>query len=186
MPPFTRWDIGYDPIDNANFFDGAVDEVQIYNYGFSAAEVAALYAQQSAFPGTPGDVWWPLPSMNGNGEDDSSLVTLPAQTEPLLPLTTASIWPTMHSNSTAQAVSSPKILPHSSQTYLTVAFWIKPTEFPGSGEVYLSSPTAAGRKLSIPCLSTENLFSPRTRGQRQCCSDVDSGTPLALDCLGRM
>jgi len=62
--------IGYDPIDNANFFDGAVDEVQIYNYGFSAAEVAALYAQQSAFPGTPGDVVAAY-SMNGNGEDDS-------------------------------------------------------------------------------------------------------------------
>src|SRR5690606_9033483 len=42
--------IGYDPIDNNYFFNGLLDEVQIYNVALSDAEIAALYAAQSQPP----------------------------------------------------------------------------------------------------------------------------------------
>jgi chitodextrinase len=42
--------MGYDPIDKANYFNGALDEVQMYNVALSAEEVAALYAAQSVAP----------------------------------------------------------------------------------------------------------------------------------------
>ena len=35
--------IGYDPIDVANYFDGGLDEVQIYNVALDAMQIAALY-----------------------------------------------------------------------------------------------------------------------------------------------
>ncbi len=44
--------IGYDPIDNANFFNGSLDEVQIYKVALTAAEIAALYAAQNQPPAT--------------------------------------------------------------------------------------------------------------------------------------
>ncbi|MBL0109518.1 MAG: hypothetical protein IPP42_01070 [Saprospiraceae bacterium] len=42
--------IGYDPIDVTNYFNGSLDEVQIYNVALSGDEVAALYLLQSAAP----------------------------------------------------------------------------------------------------------------------------------------
>ena len=43
--------IGFDPIDNNYFFNGSLDEVQVYNVALSAAEIAALYALQNQAPG---------------------------------------------------------------------------------------------------------------------------------------
>ena len=43
--------IGFDPIDVANYFDGSLDDVQIYQTALTAQEVADLYAAQSANPG---------------------------------------------------------------------------------------------------------------------------------------
>jgi chitodextrinase len=42
--------IGYDPIVNVNYFNGSLDEVQLYNVALSAAQIAALYAAQSTAP----------------------------------------------------------------------------------------------------------------------------------------
>ncbi|MBC7883942.1 MAG: T9SS type A sorting domain-containing protein, partial [Saprospiraceae bacterium] len=42
--------IGYDPIDHGNYFDGALDEVQIYNRALTAQEVLDLYNEQSTEP----------------------------------------------------------------------------------------------------------------------------------------
>ncbi|MBK9016400.1 MAG: LamG domain-containing protein [Saprospiraceae bacterium] len=42
--------IGFDPIDNANYFNGSLDEVQIYNVALTAVEIAALYVLQSTPP----------------------------------------------------------------------------------------------------------------------------------------
>ena len=170
--------IGYDPIDNANFFDGAVDEVQIYNYGFSAAEVAALYAQQSAFPGTPGDVVAAY-SMNGNGEDDSQYGN-DADTEGAV--VTADRFNL--ANNALELDGTSGILAENSPAlqsdYLTVAFWIKPTEFPGSGEVYLISNGGWQERFKISMPSHgKPVFTTHSNGQ--CCSDMDSGTPLTLN-----
>lgn len=42
---------GFNPIDVGNYFDGTLDDVQIYDTGLTGPEVAALYAAQSADPG---------------------------------------------------------------------------------------------------------------------------------------
>ena len=35
--------IGYDPIDNGGIFDGALDDIAIYNRALTEPEIAALY-----------------------------------------------------------------------------------------------------------------------------------------------
>ena len=42
--------IGYDPIDSSGFFNGSLDEVQVYNVALSDAEVLALYTAQNTAP----------------------------------------------------------------------------------------------------------------------------------------
>ena len=42
--------MGYDPIEVANYFNGDLDDVQVYNIALNEAEVAALYAAQSLAP----------------------------------------------------------------------------------------------------------------------------------------
>lgn len=55
--------IGYDPIDNNNFFNGSLDEVQIYSEALSALDVAALFALQS-LPPTDEDAKAPASPLN--------------------------------------------------------------------------------------------------------------------------
>ena len=42
--------IGFNPIDVANYFDGMLDEVRVYNKALTAQEIADLYAEQSMPP----------------------------------------------------------------------------------------------------------------------------------------
>jgi chitodextrinase len=42
--------IGYDPIDSSGFFNGSLDEVQIYNVALSDVEVLALFNAQNVAP----------------------------------------------------------------------------------------------------------------------------------------
>ena len=42
--------IGYDPIDSTNFFNGSLDDIQIYNVALTDVEVAAVFAAQNVAP----------------------------------------------------------------------------------------------------------------------------------------
>ncbi|MFZ4561293.1 MAG: LamG domain-containing protein, partial [Saprospiraceae bacterium] len=42
--------IGFDPIDKGSYFNGRLDDIQIYGVALSDADVAALYAAQAAKP----------------------------------------------------------------------------------------------------------------------------------------
>ncbi|MBK9016402.1 MAG: hypothetical protein IPM82_21305 [Saprospiraceae bacterium] len=72
--------IGYDPIGNGSFFDGSIDDVQIANFALSGLQVAAAYAAQNTFPGTASTLVAGY-SLNGNGNDDSDLPTMPSSTQ---------------------------------------------------------------------------------------------------------
>ena len=65
----TNWSIGARDGATRTFFDGSIDDVRIYNYGISDAEVAALYGQapQSGLVGH-----WKLDEISGNVAYDSA------------------------------------------------------------------------------------------------------------------
>ena len=166
--------IGYNPIDGGNFFDGALDEILIFNYALSEADIAAAYAQQSTFPGTaiPLVASYPL---NGNGNDDTQRRNH-AELKDAIPVANRHGWGSNAIQGSALADNSPAL----QSDYTTIAFWVNPSSFPGSGEVFLLSNGGWQErwKISLPSHG-KPVFTTHSGGA--CCSDMDSGTPLALN-----
>jgi chitodextrinase len=67
--------IGYNVVDGGSYFDGALDDILIYNSALTAPEVAALYALQSADPGET-DSTAPEAPLGLKGEVNFTDVTL--------------------------------------------------------------------------------------------------------------
>jgi chitodextrinase len=165
--------IGYNAIDGGNWFDGALDEIQIYNLALSDAEVGALYTAQSTFPGTPGDLVAHY-SLNGNGKDDSQFVNHAVVNGAATAVANRHGWGSNALSGHATAANSVAL----QSDYTTISFWVKPNSFPASGEVFLLSNGGWQERWKIsmpghgkPVFTTHPGF---------CCSDMDSGTPLTI------
>lgn len=171
--------IGYDPIDNGSYFDGALDEVQIYNYAMNAGEVSGLYTQQSTFPGTASNLAAEY-KLNGNG-DDSSQFGNNASAFGAIATTDRFNWANnaVSFDGTASSGIRAENSAALNSDYATVSFWVKPAELPVSGEVYLLSNGGWQQrwKVSLPPHG-KPVFTTHSNGQ--CCSDLDSGTPLVV------
>ncbi|MBN8677953.1 MAG: hypothetical protein J0M29_06985 [Chitinophagales bacterium] len=166
--------IGYNPIDGGNWLDGAFDEVELYNYALSDAEIATLYANQSAFPGTASDLVAAYP-LDGNGSDVSQFNNS-AETDAAAQGTTNRFgWGSNALTGYATATNSAAL----QSDFTTISFWAKPNAFPGSGEVFLFSNGGWQErwKISLPSHG-KPVFTTHSNGA--CCSDLDSGTPLTL------
>ena len=128
--------IGYDPLDNTNYFNGAIDEVQIYNYSFTEGEVTALYTAQSVSPATVTDLVADY-KLNGSGKDDSQFGN--DATGKATPVASRFGYGANAMNFTG----SDSLIASNSVTlqsdYTTVSFWIKMNALPASGEVTILS-----------------------------------------------
>ncbi|MBL7782529.1 MAG: T9SS type A sorting domain-containing protein [Saprospiraceae bacterium] len=167
--------IGYNPIDGGNWFDGSIDELAIYNTALSDSEVSSLYAAQSAFPGTPNELV-AVYHLNGNGEDASGLHNDATIGETAIAVPNRHNWGANALSGYATADNSPAL----QSDYTTISFWVKPNSFPGTGEVFLLSNGGWQErwKISLPGHG-KPVFTTHSGGA--CCSDLDSGTPLALN-----
>jgi len=166
--------IGYDPIDNNNWFNGTLDEVAIFNVALTPAAIATLYAAQSTFPGTPGDLVASY-SLNGNGTDATQFGNH-ADLDPTAKATTNRHgWASNALTGYATADNSVAL----QSDYTTIGVWVKPNSFPGTGEVYLMSHGGYQErwKISMPSHG-KPVFTTHAGGA--CCSDLDSGTPLTV------
>jgi|GEM_PF-294617 len=169
--------IGYDPIDNGGFFNGALDEVQIYSKALSAAEIAALYAAQNQAPAVAGNLIADYP-FSGNALDrtayNNHAVASAQLTDDRFGKKNQA-YAFNGTNSGAVAANSPQ---HNSN-FTTISFWVNPKAFPGSGEVYLLSNGGWQErwKISMPNHG-KPVFTTHSNGA--CCSDMDSGTPLTI------
>lgn len=164
--------IGFNPIDGGNWFDGALDEIEIYNIALSGTEIADLYAAQSTFPGSTDNLVANY-SLNGNGTDDSQFGNH-AQLDG-----GATAAPNRHgwgSNALTGAARADNSIALQSD-YTTISFWVNPNSLPGTGEVYLLSNGGWQErwKISMPSHG-KPVFTTHSGGA--CCSDMDSGTPL--------
>lgn len=166
--------MGYNPIDGGNWFDGALDEVQLYNYALSDAAVATLYTTQAAFPGTAGDLVAHY-SLNGNGKDDSQYANNASLDVAATAVANRHGWASNALSGYATAANSAAL----QSDYTTIGFWVKPTAFPASGEVFLLSNGGWQErwKISMPAHG-KPVFTTHAGGA--CCSDMDSGTPLTI------
>ena len=166
--------IGFDPIDNGGFFDGALDELAIYNVALSAAEIAFLYTAESTFPGAPGDLVASY-SLNGDGNDDSQFGNDANVDGAATAVANRHNWGSNALSGYATADNSVAL----QSDYTTIGFWVKPNAFPASGEVYLLSNGGwqSRWKISMPNHG-KPVFTTHSNGA--CCSDLDSGTPLTI------
>lgn len=178
LDPTTKpFGIGFDPIDNGGYFDGSIDDVLIYNYALSASDVLELFNDQNQFPGMATDLVAHY-KLNGNGNDASQFGN-----DGIFNGTGVSDRFGWGNNATSfkGADNSGVTADNSSalqSDYTTIAFWINPKEFPASGEVFLFSNGGWQERLKISLPSHgKPVFTTHSNGA--CCSDMDSGIPLA-------
>ena len=164
--------IGYDPIDVANYFNGALDEVQLYDVALSAPQIAALYAAQN----TPPPVAQGLVAdyhFNGNGVDGTAFanhadVSSGAITTDRFGFGNSALW---CNGSTSEVRASNGAQLNSPTT--TVSFWVKLNSLPGNGEVFLLSYGGWQErwKISLPTHGKPVWTTNHSNG----ISDMDSG-----------
>lgn len=170
--------IGYDPIDVANYFNGSLDEVQIYNYAMTGTEITELYNTQNTASIGPNPVVLNLP-VSGDLEDVSQFKNdgQPADAD----LT----YDRFGYPQNAIAVSPDDVtgitVDNSTQynsDWASVSFWVKMNELPANGEVYLLSfgGWQERYKLSLPAHGKVVFTTYAT----SCCSDMDAGDGNAL------
>ena len=167
--------IGWNPIDSGGWFDGKLDEVEIYNYAFTAAEVTALYTAQSTFPGTATDLVAEY-KLNGEGTDNTQFANHAVLSASAVGASNRHGWGSNALRGAATAENSAAL----QSDFTTISFWVNPKTFPGSGEVYLLSNGGWQErwKISMPSHG-KPVFTTNSNGA--CCSDMDSGKPLELN-----
>ncbi|MEZ4956159.1 MAG: LamG-like jellyroll fold domain-containing protein [Saprospiraceae bacterium] len=161
--------IGFDPIDGAGSFDGVLDDIGIFNTAIPDVQIAALYASQIVFPGTPTNLVADF-SLNGNGTDNTQFGNHAILNDASAPASNRHGW---GSNAlTGGATAENSAAWQSANT--TISFWIKPNSLPGNGEVYLLSHGGWQErwKISLPPHG-KPVFTTHSGGA--CCSDMDSG-----------
>ena len=167
--------IGYNPIDGGNWMNGTLDEIELYNYALSDAEIAGLYATQSTSPAAPGNLVANY-RLNGNGDDASQFGNHAATDASATAEDNRFGWGANALKGHATADNSVAL----QSDFTTISFWVKPASFPASGEVFLLSNGGWQErwKISMPGHG-KPVFTTHSNGA--CCSDLDSGTPLTLD-----
>ncbi len=128
--------IGYDPIDNGSFFNGSLDEVQVYNYALTEGEVTALYITQSLSPAVATDLVADY-KLNSNGIDNTQF----GNTATGKATATANRFNyggnAMSFAGSDSLVASNSVNLQSDNT--TISFWVRVKSLPAQGEVFLLS-----------------------------------------------
>ena len=128
--------IGYDPIDNGSYFNGSLDEVQVYNYALTEGEVTALYITQSTSPAVATDLVADY-KLNGTGIDNTQF----GNTATGKATATANRFGyganALTFAGTDSLVASNSVMLQSDNT--TISFWVKVKSLPAQGEVFLLS-----------------------------------------------
>ncbi len=174
-PTEQQLGIGYDPSGDNAFFDGSLDEIQIYNYALAPAEVMALHNAQSIFPGIPSNLVAEYNFVGGD-VDDSSIFGNHGVRSGSLPATDrfgyAANAQAFLGNESITAANSTAL----NSDYVTVSFWINIDAFPTGPSFIMSYGGWPERmKIDLPGHG-KPLFTTHSDGA--CCSDLDSGTPL--------
>ena len=160
--------IGYDPIDKGNFFDGQLDDVEIYNHALTDLEVSTLYTAQAKFPGVVTTLVANY-GLNGNGKDDTQFHNHATLSAAAVATSNRHGWAGNALKGAAVADNSIAL----QSDFTTISFWVNPTALPASGEAYLLSNGGWQErwKISLPSHG-KPVF---TTHAAACCSDMDSG-----------
>ena len=165
--------IGFNAIDGGNWFDGAMDDVQIYNFAMNNAGVKDLFDDQSAFPGVETDLVASY-SLDGDGADATQYNNDAVLNAGAIGQKNRHGWASNALSGGAVAANSAAL----QSDFTTISFWVNANTLPASGEVFLLSNGGWQERWKIslpphgkPVFTTHPGF---------CCSDMDSGDGNAL------
>ncbi|HNL40025.1 MAG TPA: LamG domain-containing protein, partial [Saprospiraceae bacterium] len=164
--------IGFNPIDNANFFNGDLDEILIFNSALTAGDIATLFSQQSTTP-TIAQGLVASYAFAGNTLDGTPFKNHAAAAD-VTPATDRFGYGNgaYSFNGTSSEVRAPNSA-HLNSSYTTVSFWVKPNSLPGNGEAFLLSLGGWQErwKISLPSHGKVVWTTNNTSG----ISDMDAG-----------
>ncbi|MCC6461764.1 MAG: fibronectin type III domain-containing protein [Saprospiraceae bacterium] len=129
--------IGYNAVDGGNWFDGVLDDVQLFNFALDDAAVGSLYVAQNTFPGTATDLVAAY-SFAGNGDDATQFGNHAAVGGAQPTIDRFNYASNAYHFSGADSLLAANSVQYNSD-YTTISFWVKPDELPVSGEAYLLS-----------------------------------------------
>ncbi len=170
--------IGFDPIDNTNYFNGALDEVTLFDIPLTDVQVAALYAVQSTAPVVANERVASY-SFNGSGFDSSSYANHAALTNVKSITDRFGYGNSAFSfNGVNSTIKAPNSSPLNSPT-TSISFWVKVNALPGNGEAFLLSNGGWQErwKISLPSHGKPVFTTNSTGGIKD--MDTDS-VPLPL------
>jgi hypothetical protein len=130
--------MGYNPIDKANYLDGDLDEVMVWNGAVDAATIAALYAAQSTAPKFQAGVVASF-SFDGNLSDGSGFDNQAKGTTGRFMPDRFGFGNQAYAFNGVDATVTADNSAQLNSDSVTVAFWVNMNELPGNGEVYLAS-----------------------------------------------
>lgn len=165
--------IGYDPIDVANYFDGAIDEFQIYNYALTDTDINNIYVEQSVVIIDPDPKVLDL-TFSGDFKDASQFGNHGEGNNAEL---TYDRFGYANNALSVRAEDEAYVNIDNSVQYnsdlTTVSFWVNMDELPVTGEVYLLSFGGWQERWKISVPSHGKVV--WTTYGNTCCSDLDSG-----------
>lgn len=168
--------IGYNAVDGGNFFNGVLDEVEIYNYALSDAQVATLYTTQSTSPATAADLVAAYP-FAGDAADTTQFGNdgvVGGATLTTDRFGYASNAYRFDGNDSIYVANSTQL----NSDFTTIGFWVKVNALPAQGEAYLLSNGGWQQrwKISLPNHGKPVFTTNATSG----ISDMDSNSPLPV------
>jgi len=163
--------IGFDPIDKGSFFDGAIDDLMIFNKAMSGAEIKALYDLQKVVPIFNSAL---VADYNfSNSTDDVSAYENHASGNAI---PTKDRFGKSNKAITFKGEMSSLEADNSEQLntdFTSISYWVNVRSLPASGEVYILSHGGWQErwKISLPSHG-KPVF---TTHAASCCNDLDSG-----------
>ncbi|HZV43108.1 MAG TPA: LamG-like jellyroll fold domain-containing protein, partial [Saprospiraceae bacterium] len=166
--------IGYNPVDGGNYFDGTIDQFQIYNYALTQQNIADLYIAQSNGGVDPNDILVASFPFAGDFADKSQF-----KNDAISNGATFTTDRFGYANNAIHLNDSSGVTALNSRAYntpwATVSFWVNLDELPANGEVYLLSLGGWQErfKISLPSHGKPVWTTNHVGG----ISDMDSGDP---------
>ena len=168
--------LGYNPIDDANFFDGCLDEVRVYNYALSDQEITDLYNAQSQSGVTGNEIAAQYP-FAGDAKDATVWGNDGIVVGAVPGMDRFGYGSNAMRFSGAEMIYAPNSPQYQSEV-TSVSFWINVAELPPTGEYYILSHGGWQQrwKISLPSHGKPVWTTNHENG----ISDMDSGDGNAL------
>ncbi|HQW10754.1 MAG TPA: fibronectin type III domain-containing protein [Saprospiraceae bacterium] len=147
-PTLAPLGIGYNPIEKGNYFNGKLDDIQIYGEGLNDTQIQDLYTEQSTAPVIPPGLVASYEFKNNTADaseynNDASMKDTKFGTDRFGYGNSAAVF---NGHSSEVKATNSSVL---NSANASISFWVKPNALPASGESFLISNGGWQERLKI-------------------------------------